>query len=93
MNIRLSVKEWSPGMLCGYAAGDSSREMLRVRIGREWGLENQLYPGATVNLLECERDESGALCPALFILEPDYLIDITAVCQCVKPSCTTPLHY
>lgn len=93
MNIRLSVKEWSPGLLCGYAAGDSSREVLRVRIGREWGLEKQLYAGATVNLLECERDESGALCPALFILEPDYLIDITAVCQCVRPSCTTPLHY
>lgn len=70
-------------------------------------LTEQLYEGAQVNLLSVTyRTESGQyvkpnykgnekiiLYPELLVLYPDYLIDITAICRCLKSYGTTPYNY
>ena len=93
MNIRLVVKEWNETCIVGYEAHDASRKHLSVAYDNTWQLASQLYPQATLNLLDVETDAEGVLHPLYIILSPDYLVDITTICQCVKSCGITPIHY
>ena len=72
-------------------------------------LAGQLYEGAQLNLLSVEtadtegqaegghapgtRDNPCMLKPEMLVLDPDFLIDITALCACVKPyGCSPYIH-
>jgi DNA replication ATP-dependent helicase Dna2 len=48
---------------------------------------------ATVNLLEVEVDQESYLRPKAFVIEPDFLIDVTAIAECFQPSGQEPLLY
>ena len=64
-------------------------------------MAGQLYEGAQLNLLSVEVKSTEAenglvrqiLFPELFVLEPDFLIDITALCACMKPYGHSPYTY
>ena len=47
----------------------------------------------TINLLDVEIDKNGIYRPKAFVLEPDYLVDVTAIAECFKDSGTEPLLY
>ncbi|MCB0663069.1 MAG: AAA family ATPase, partial [Saprospiraceae bacterium] len=47
----------------------------------------------TVNLLEVEVDQDSYLRPRAFVIEPDFLIDVTAIAECFQPSGQEPLLY
>src|SRR5690554_3104625 len=49
--------------------------------------------GAKLNILDCYKDEDGFLVPSYIILEPDYLIDASAIAECFQDYSTSPLHY
>ena len=91
--IRIVVKEWDEHFIWGYQPEDETQKLLKVAYGYEWALAGQLYPLASLNLLDAIEDENGTLHPRLFVLSPDYLIDITSVCQCVKESGASPYFY
>jgi DNA replication ATP-dependent helicase Dna2 len=48
------------------------------------------YP-ITLNLFDIEVDTEGALRPRAFVIEPDHLIDVTAVAECFRPVGEEPL--
>ncbi len=43
-----------------------------------------------VQLLDIERDTEGVLRPRVFIVEPDYLMDVTTVAECFRSSGAEP---
>ena len=51
-----------------------------------------VWPGATLNLLEVERD-GDLLRPSYIVLEPDYLLDISSLAECVKPCGAHPANF
>ena len=93
VNIRLIVREWDERYVRGYDVSDPSQTLLMVEHTERWRLAEQLYPLATLNLIDTATDEEGILRPRLFVLEPDYLVDITVVCQCLKETGASPLYY
>ena len=53
----------------------------------------QFRKGDRVNLVDCEVVEEGRLIPSFIVLEPDYLIDASAVAESFQNYAITPLHY
>ncbi|MEM6963565.1 MAG: AAA domain-containing protein [Bacteroidota bacterium] len=45
----------------------------------------------TINLLDVEIDNEGIYRPRAFVVEPDYLVDVSAVSECFKDFGTFPL--
>ncbi|MFK7772736.1 MAG: DEAD/DEAH box helicase [Saprospiraceae bacterium] len=46
----------------------------------------------TINLLDVEIDKEGIYRPRGFVLEPDYLVDVSAVAECFKDFGTLPIY-
>lgn len=76
-----------------------SDELLRVRYGvEEVNAEfndtcRLLWKHAQLNLIDVARDENGILTPAIIVLEPDYLLDISSLSECYKDYGHHPLNY
>ena len=52
-----------------------------------------LWPHAQLNLLGVSIDREGILTPYFIVLEPDYLIDVSALAECVKDYGQHPANY
>jgi hypothetical protein len=53
----------------------------------------ELWQFAQLNLLEVKEDAEGVLTPGFIVLEPDYLLDISALAECYRDYGAHPLNY
>ncbi len=97
--IRMTVDRWDGRFVYGKDNAHPAERPLKVEYASEAdrtfaGLREQLYEGAQLNLLSvrtiraestAERDDPCILRPEMLVLDPDFLIDITALCACIKP--------
>lgn len=70
---------------------DSTEPTVRVAYGAHEYLRSLLRRGTQLNLLDCHGDDP--LEPSLIVLEPDYLVDISAIARCFTDYGHHPLSY
>ena len=93
--IRITVHRWDEHFIYGKDHTHPTEQLLKVEYADETDrtfadLNVQLYEGAQLNLLSVKAIKAeGAypyvLKPEMLVLDPDFLIDITALCACIKP--------
>ncbi len=102
--IRITVVRWDESFLYGKDNEHPDEGELKIRYTDEHertfaALHTQLYEGAQLNLLSTRKksnpDETDTahpfiLHPKLPVLDPDFLIDITSICACVRSYGTSP---
>ena len=68
--------------------GDSQTELTVKYDGSE-----PFWEGAQLNLIGLVPDKKGYFIPKHIVLEPDYLIDASAIAECFQDYLVSPLHY
>ena len=98
--IRVQVIDHAPEekvLVC--APQDTSEYVISVRYGVEKvnAVFNPtcsgIWIGAQLNLIDCRIDKAGYYIPSMIVLEPDYLIDASAIAECFQNFGNSHLHY
>ncbi|MDO4715022.1 MAG: AAA domain-containing protein [Bacteroidales bacterium] len=95
--LRLVVTHWDNTYIYGHCLDTTLAQTCRVALPQGDTpfslLATQLYAGAQLNLLHATTTPDAVWTARFFVLEPDYLIDISALSAAVKPYGTHPLNY
>ena len=94
--IRLVVDHWDEQFIYGYSDEWGDDSLLKADYTTDEAfrcLPDLLYQGAQLNLLTVSVQTDGILLPELFVVEPDYLIDISSLAECVQNYGSHPLNY
>lgn len=93
--LRIVVEKWTDNEIHGHPdpTGQHADESQKVVVAdselpRQW-----LYEGAQLNLLLTETEADGRLRPQHIVLEPDFLVDVTAICRCATECGDAPAHH
>lgn len=84
-------------LICDYE-DNNENEFIKVGLLNEYGHNNinsiaNFWNHAQLNLVNIEIDDNGIYFPALIILEPDYLVDVSAIAECFQDHGTSELNY
>lgn len=94
---RLIVSRWDDTFLYGFREEDESPDKKEVKVAyaeyfSSLSEEGMLYKGIQLNLLSVVV-KNGIFYPALIVLEPDFLIDISSLSACMQTYGHHPLNY
>ena len=92
--VRCIVTAWDEHTITATAEQSTDTETIVIDYSAEHlrYIHELLSDGMQLNLLDCTV-EQGRIRPALIIVEPDFLIDISSIAACFEPHGHHPLGY
>ena len=91
--IQITVTSWNKEAIKG-ATGNGSGVTVALPDACCYSTLTQLlYKGCKLNLLYVVTDDNGILHPRDIILDPDYLLDISALARCLQPYGSPAIGY
>lgn len=94
--IRVVVDHWDDSFIYGFDEQHPTEQPLVINFSENNRFANTytlLYRGAQMNLLNVGCDGNDTFYPELFVLEPDFLIDISALAECYQSYGNHPANY
>lgn len=96
--MRVQITEIkSDCLICDYEDNDSGEPIIvqidEDGINEKFKSTKDFWEGAQLNLINVTVDEEGIHHPRFIILEPDYLINISAIAECFQDYGTSSLNY
>lgn len=84
-------------LLCDFEA-NTEEELITISINNldynsVFNNINSFWKGAEINLVNVDIDPKGIYYPKFIILEPNYLVDISAIAECFQDYGTSELNY
>lgn len=95
-SLRLIVDHCDNHLIYGFSEQVADEQLLKVDYTTYppfAGLSEQLVIGAQLNLLSVTLQEDNIWYPELIVFEPDYLLDISALSECMQTYGNHPLNY
>jgi len=97
--LRIIVSEISGGFIWGMADEIPTEDPLRIRYNVEKINDafadtiRLLKKGSLINIVDFRVEEDNTYVPDMIILEPDYLVDISSIAECIKEYSVHPYNY
>lgn len=97
--IRIEVSETDEQYIYAFDEENPTEEPIKIKhhvsgINEEFNTTiGKLWKGCQLNLIDVTVDEQGIYLPDLIILEPDYLLDISSLAECMKEYGKHPLNF
>ncbi|QXP69312.1 AAA family ATPase [Polaribacter sp. R2A056_3_33] len=84
-------------LICDYEE-NKDEDFIKVSINNEkfnneFNNVDSFWKNAQINLVNIEVDEKGIFYPTFIILEPDYLVDVSAIAECFQDFGSSELNY
>ncbi|WP_183576109.1 AAA domain-containing protein [Mucilaginibacter sp. X5P1] len=96
---RIAIDHVTSDYIYGIEDEYPSEELIKIRYNVS-GVNDQfnatvsrLWPGALINILNFTIEPNGDYLPDYIVLEPDHLIDISAIAECYKEYGDHPLNF
>lgn len=92
--LRCILKQWDCQRMQVEVDGQADQKWLEVdySVPQHLYLYNILRAGMQLNLLDCAMQD-GVILPSLIVIEPDFLVDISAIARCFTEYGHHPLSY
>jgi superfamily I DNA and/or RNA helicase len=97
--IRVEVSSTDDNFIYAFDEENPTEEPIKIKhhvngINEEFNSTiSKLWKGSQLNLIDVTIDDRGVYLPDLIILEPDYLIDISSLAECMKEYGKHPLNF
>lgn len=97
--IRVEVSSIDDDFIYAFDEENPTEEPIKIKhhipgINEEFNQTiSKLWKGCQLNLIDVTMDDSGHYLPELIVLEPDYLIDISSLAECMKEYGKHPLNF
>lgn len=94
--LRIIVDTWDAERITGHTVEEAPSAVVQVCNPSQPAplIEpSYLYPGAPLNLLLAEQQPDGTLLPQHIVLDPDFLVDVTAICRCFTHMGDAPAYH
>lgn len=92
--LRVEVVSFDDNYIYAFAEDMPTEDPVSITYPEEFNATiSELWRDCQLNLIDVVIDEDGVLFPEIIILEPDYLIDISSLAECMKEYGNHPLNY
>lgn len=84
-------------LICDFEGNESDGyitvSITELQEGTEFSNIQNFWKHAQINLVNIKIDDAGIYYPKFIILEPDYLVDVSAIAECFQDYGTSELNY